>query len=233
VFAPPTDLPKDRGEFGCGDAPLWAFQGAKIYRMNRINKESVARRFQSFDTELPDEVRVEFARSKRSRVVDRSQPIDRNTLWLAGAILSGAIILALGMGAGGRRETQQPAPTLEPNSAAKPRQIGVPTLAPTIDRKPASGSEVVATPYAPRATLVKWAPPRAILVRLPQWRIGEERPVMMPYGLQVAALLKGRLPSTEMLPTSGNALGDTWVIGDSAWVWIVAPGAGTANWIDP
>jgi len=76
-------------------------------------------------------------------------------------------------------------------------------------------------------------PPRAQLIRLPEWRIGEERPVTMPYGVEVAARLKGKLPSTGMLPMFGNAIGDTWVIGDSAWVWVAAPGAGTANWIDP
>jgi hypothetical protein len=201
--------------------------------MNRINEESLARRFQSFDTELPDDVRVEFSRSKRSRILGSVVPTDRNILWLAGAIVSGAIILAVGIGVAGRHEAQQVAATQEPNSAAAPTQIAVPTLAPTIDRKPAAMFEPAAEPYAPRAPLVKLPPPRAVLVRLPQWRIGEERPVMMPYGLEVAALLKGKLPSTDMLPVSGNATGDTWAVGDSAWVWVVAPGTGSANWIDP
>jgi hypothetical protein len=147
--------------------------------------------------------------------------------------VSGAIILAVGIGVAGRHETQQLAATQEPNSAAAPTQIATPTLASTIDRKPAPKSELAAAPYAPRATLVKLPPLRAVLVRLPQWRIGEERPVMMPYGLEVAALLKGKLLSTDMLPMSGNAIGDTWVIGDSAWVWVAAPSAASANWIDP
>jgi len=38
---------------------------------------------------------------------------------------------------------------------------------------------------APRATLVKLLSPRAQLVRLPEWRVGETRPVMMPYNLEV------------------------------------------------
>jgi len=76
-------------------------------------------------------------------------------------------------------------------------------------------------------------PPRAQLIRLPEWRIGEERPVMTPYGLEVSARLKGKLPSADMLPASGNAIGDAWVIGDTAWVWIAAPGAPSAKWIDP
>jgi hypothetical protein len=201
--------------------------------MNRIAEEKPAKRIQSFDTVLPAEARVEFTRPKRPRIVDRQQPLDRNTLWLAGAIVSGAIILAVGIGVAGRHETQQLAATQEPNSAATPTQIPVPTLAPTVDRKPAPRPVLAGAPYAPRATLVKLPPPRAVLVRLPQWRIGEERSVMMPYGLEVAARLKGKLLSTDMLPMSGNAIGDTWVVGDSAWVWVAAPGTGSANWIDP
>ena len=201
--------------------------------MNRIAEEKSARRIQSFETVLPDEVRVEFARPKRTTILGRLEPPDGNILWLAGAIVFGAFILALGIGVASRHETQQRVATQEPNSAAAPTQIAVPTLASTIDQKKAPRSELAATPHAPRATLVKLPPPRAVLVRLPQWRIGEERPVMMPYGLEVAALLKGKLPSTDMLPMSGNAIGDTWVVGDSAWVWVAAPGTGSANWIDP
>jgi hypothetical protein len=55
----------------------------------------------------------------------------------------------------------------------------------------------------------------------------------MPYGLEVEARLKGRLPSAGVLPMSGNEIGDTWVVRDSAWVWVAAPGTGGANWIDP
>ena len=216
--------------------------------MNRIAEENSARRIQSFDTVLPDEVRVEFTRPKRTRIIGRLEPPDRNTLWLAGAFVFGAIILAVAIGLAGRHETRQlmpelsavpgmpvkqPVATPEPISAAAPTQIAVPTLAPIVDRKPAPKPVLAAMPYAPRATLVKLPPPRAVLVRLPQWRIGEERPVMMPYGLEVAALLKGKLTSTDMLPMSGNAIGDTWVVGDSAWVWVAAPGASSANWIDP
>ena len=57
--------------------------------MNRIAEEKSARRIQSFDTVLPDEVWVEFSRSKRPPTVRRLEPLDRNTLWLAGAIVFG------------------------------------------------------------------------------------------------------------------------------------------------
>jgi hypothetical protein len=86
---------------------------------------------------------------------------------------------------------------------------------------------------APRAVLVKLPPPRAELVRLPEWRIGEERPVMMPYNLEVRATYKGRLGSEKLLPLEGNQLGDMWVVGDTPWIWLWAPGAATASWIDP
>src|SRR6516162_6789383 len=75
--------------------------------MNRIAEEKPARRIQSFDTVLPDGVRAEFTRRKRTRIVGRLEPPDGNTLWLAGAILFGAIILAVAIGLAGRHEAQQ------------------------------------------------------------------------------------------------------------------------------
>jgi hypothetical protein len=170
-------------------------------------------------------------------------------LCLAGAIVVfGAIILAVAIGLAGRHEApqgvpdvsavsglpaRQPAATPEPTSAARPTQTAVATLTPTLRPTPGPRPELGVAPYAPRAELVRLPPPRAQLIRLPEWRIGEERPVMMPYGVEVAARLKGKLPSIDMLPMYGNAIGDMWVIGDSAWVWVTAPGAGAANWIDP
>jgi len=56
---------------------------------------------------------------------------------------------------------------------------------------------------------------------------------MMPYNLEVLATYKGRLTCEEMLPSSGNQLGDMWVVGDTPWVWIWAPGAARVDWIDP
>jgi hypothetical protein len=44
----------------------------------------------------------------------------------------------------------------------------------------------------------------------------------------VERLTKG-LGSENMLPSSGNALGGTWVVGDTPWVWIWAPGAARAD----
>jgi hypothetical protein len=216
--------------------------------MNRIAEEKSARRIQSFDTVLPDEVWVEFSRSKRPPTPRRLEALDRNTLWLAGAIVFGAIILAVAIGLAGWREApkrvpdvsavpgmpvKQAAVTPEPTSAITPTQPRVLSPTPMLDPTSRPRSELARAPYAPRAELLRLPPPRAQLIRLPEWRIGEERPVMMPYGVEVAARLKGKLPSAGMLPMFGNAIGDTWVIGDSAWVWVAAPGASSANWIDP
>jgi hypothetical protein len=202
--------------------------------MNRIAEENPARRIQSFDTVLPDEVRVKFTNPKRPPKPGGQAPRDRNTLWLAGAIVFAAIILGLAIGPARRQEAQQiaaqssiaPGASLEqPSSAATPTQIAAAPLA----QRP----QLAVAPYAPRAELVRLPPPRAQLIRLAEWRIGEERSVTMPYGLKVAARLRGKLVSSDMLPMFGNAIGDTWVIEDSAWVWVAAPGAGSANWIDP
>jgi hypothetical protein len=54
----------------------------------------------------------------------------------------------------------------------------------------------------------------------------------MPYGVEVAALLKGSLTSAALLPQSNNQLGDTWVIGHTPWVWICSPGFGQLMWVD-
>lgn len=199
--------------------------------MNRIAAENSARRNQSFDTVLPDDVRVRFTRPGRLPILGQLEFPDRGILWLAGAIVFGAMMVALVIGLPSRQEAQQTAAMPEPTSTARPAQIASHLPTPAIA---AAGRPALATPAtAPQATLVNLPPPRAVLVRLPKWHIGEERPVMMPYGLEVAARLKGRLPSIDMLPVSGNALGDTFVIGDSAWVWVAAPGTGSANWIDP
>jgi hypothetical protein len=37
------------------------------------------------------------------------------------------------------------------------------------------------------------APAQSSLVRLPEWRVGEQRPVTIPYGVKVLARYKGRL----------------------------------------
>jgi hypothetical protein len=185
--------------------------------MNRITEENPARRIQSFDTVLPDQVRDQFTEPRRPRI-GRPAPRDESAMWLACAIVLAAIILGLAIGSLRRQEAQQTEPQASTVPGAQLEQ-------------PAATPPHIAV--APRAELLRLPPPKAQLVRLPEWRVGEERPVMMPYGLEVTARLKGKLTSTDMLPTSGNAIGDAWGIGDTAWVWIAAPGTASAKWIDP
>ena len=60
-----------------------------------------------FDTVLPDDVRVKFTKPQRPRIPSRWEFPDWNILWLAGAIVFGAIILAAAIELAGRHEAQQ------------------------------------------------------------------------------------------------------------------------------
>src|ERR1700730_7666023 len=71
------------------------FRARLAKAMNRIAEENSARRIQSFDTVLPDEVRAKFTRPHRPRILGRLEFPDRNILWLAGAIVFWAMIVAL------------------------------------------------------------------------------------------------------------------------------------------
>jgi hypothetical protein len=75
--------------------------------------------------------------------------------------------------------------------------------------------------------------PRAQLVRLPEWQLGTSRILYMPYGTEISATLKGYLGSEALLPQSGNAIGDTWIVGTTPWVWITTPGTTAPTWVDP
>jgi hypothetical protein len=165
-------------------------------------------RFQSggYGTSLPPDINGTF-RSKRS--VRNPTPVPA---WLFSAVA--VLLLALVIWS-----TSQRKPVHEQVSVPEP--IATPTV--VIPRESA----------APRAVLIKLPPPRATLVRLPEWRVDTERELLMPYGLKVSAHLRGSLASTDMLPTNGNEVGHTWVVGDTAWVWLTAPGTARAEWIDP
>jgi hypothetical protein len=57
---------------------------------------------------------------------------------------------------------------------------------------------------APRATLVKPPPPRAQLIRAPEWQPGTSRLLYMPYRTEVVGQLKGRLSDETLLPAEGQ-----------------------------
>src|SRR5215469_14948500 len=117
-----------------------------------------------------------------------------------------------------------PTPTLQPTPASTP----VPLSPGSADRWKAYLAEQQTN--APRAELVKPVP-RAELLKLPTPRAqlvlspGKQYTATMPYGIEVSATYRGSLGAESMLPQSGNALGDTWIIGQTPWVWVVAPGA--------
>jgi hypothetical protein len=95
-------------------------------------------------------------------------------------------------------------------------------------------SQAPATPEVRRAKLVRLPDlpaPRAVRIL----HAGDQAPVMMPYRIEVLATIKGYAPSLDQLPLTGNHVGDLWVVGTerTPWVWITAPGATHADWIDP
>jgi hypothetical protein len=171
------------------------------------------------------------------RGVERMAPPEKTPLppllkayWVLIALL---LLLLLAALCTRRQETSsrapasiQPAPAIEPTPALPPTPAGTPSsVSPSRPVfLPQSG------PSVPRAQLVRLPPstrPRLI------WYVGTSRLLTMPYGVEVLGLLKGRLASTALLPQSGNQLGDTWVVGHTPWVWIVAPGWSQPLWIDP
>ena len=213
--------------------------------MPQSNQDYTARRFRSFhtcddgrsgagyDIELPEQARLELGRLRHPRILERPKktplnPAERTKLYLSVFV---ALSLAAGLIASW---VNYKSPEIRA-AISLPTPTPQPTVVPSPTPGPArSWQEYIANnPPAPRATLVKLPPPRAQLVRLPEWKVGEQRPVMMPYHLEALATYGGRLESQDMLPSSGNQLGDTWVVGNTPWVWIWAPGATRADWIDP
>ena len=165
--------------------------------MPQSNQEYTARRFQSLDNEnvdgyeceLPNDVRTELLPPKRPRILRRPAPRLQGRsgfLKWVGAFGLAAVILA-----GVIANYSQRQPSATPAVKAMPTQQPVPTPAATPVPLPSGSAErwkaYLATQQtkAPRAILVKLPPPRAQLVSLPEWSIGEARPVMMPYNLEV------------------------------------------------
>ena len=93
----------------------------------------------------------------------------------------------------------------------------------------------VATPAPQPTPLVLRAQrvvPKAQLVALPNWPIGQAIDVTMPYGDVVHARYLGRV-NNGALPLYGNQLGDMRVAGTTEWIWTVAPGVNAPQWVDP
>ena len=178
--------------------------------MSRLTEEHAARRIlpsNRFDCELPPDVRTELNRPKRPRILGRQKTATLN----AGANWPlYLVLLVCAATLGGSIATWRQVETAE---RARNKAISQPSLAPQPAPTPITPMPGLASrwkeylannPPAPRAALVKLPPPRA-----------------------------RRLDAEWMLPSSGNRLGDTWVVGNTPWVWIWAPGATRADWIDP
>jgi len=222
--------------------------------MPKSNQDYTARMSQpsrydaGYDCELPPEVRTELNRPKRPRILGWSKTVALEPalkarlylLLLIAALLIGGAASNLWRQSRifGDQESQKAERTktskaiLQPTPAQEPTPQAVPTPEhpPYHDWKSYLAAHQT---RAPRAALVKLPPPTAQLVRLPEWKLGETRPVTMPCNLEVLATYRGQLQSQDMLPLSGNQLGDTWVVGDTPWVWIRAPGATRADRIGP
>ena len=182
--------------------------------MPQSNQEQTAWRFQLFDTEnvapcsqdnyeceLPPGVRVELVGPRRPRILGRKtqsrlKPPLTWPLYLAVLI---AVLIVGGVATTWRQEqAQERAKTDKAISqlALVPQPTPIPPASVPAPGPVARPKESFANhPPAPRAALVKLPPPRARLVHLPEWKVGETRPVMMPYNLEVLATYKGRLTS--------------------------------------
>jgi hypothetical protein len=56
----------------------------------------------------------------------------------------------------------------------------------------------------------------------------------MPYdNLEVLATFRGWLASQDDLPSHPKAIGDMYLVKGVPFVWLFAPGASRADWIDP
>jgi hypothetical protein len=88
---------------------------------------------------------------------------------------------------------------------------------------------------APRTTLVKLPPPRAQLVGdLPPLIPGGRYLMTMPYqNLEVLGVYLGEKASIDDLPSHPNKIGDMYLVNGVPWIWLFAPGATRAAWIDP
>jgi hypothetical protein len=176
-----------------------------------------------FDCELPPEVRSELVAPRRPRMLGRPMKglHRRRVIVLAVLVLLlVAVIVAIAL-------IRHQAPTITP------------TVLPTASPQPTPALVVPVQPIQPhvsappRAQLLKLPAPRATLVALPEWRVGEQRRLLMPYGLEVVGRLRGHSEDELYLPTNGNTIGDTWLVENTPWVWITVPGTSAPTWVDP
>jgi hypothetical protein len=190
--------------------------GRRLDFMPQSNQEYTARKVTpEFDCQLPPEVRAELLRPRRARMLTeppRPKPAKRAIAPAFGYLL--LLLAAIAIAS----LTFHPAPlvAVHPTPTAQPTPTVHPTVAP----------QKVAPCAQP-------AVPRATLVALPEWRVGEARAMRMPYGLDVVGRLKGHAEDELYLPLAGNRIGDTYLVENRPWIWITVPGTTAPAWVDP
>jgi len=168
-----------------------------------------------YDCELPHAERTFLLNPKRPRILGHAKPTakPRGKGWLLLLLLGAAVI------GGWQLNTlwhQQDAERAKTSKAISQTLTPQPTPLPHLS--------------APRALLAKLPPSLFVYLSGEPANSESQR---CPMGWKVVATYKGRLPSIGMLPANGNALGDTWAVGDNFWTFITAPGSAAAEWIDP
>jgi hypothetical protein len=117
-------------------------------------------------------------------------PVTRNRLILM-AFVGLAVFAGLIASWVNYKSPEQLAPVTAAITRAQPGVTDIATPREPAPTPARSWKEYLANnPPAPRAALVKLPPPKAQLVRLPELRVGEERQLIMPYGLEVSSRYK-------------------------------------------
>jgi hypothetical protein len=215
--------------------------------MNRIVQENLAGKSQSsrydagYECELPSDVLNELVGPKRPPIPPiKTRPLSVPKLQSKGPLYLALVVAVAIIGGVATTLWRQPAAerardhkTISQPLTPQPPPTPGPTVSPRATIPPAARATLVQR--APRATLVKPPAPRAQLVSdLPPPVQGQQYLATMPYdNLEVLATFRGWLPSQDDLPSHRNAIGDMFVINGVPFVWLFAPGATHADWIDP
>jgi hypothetical protein len=214
--------------------------------MSRIKEENLAGKNRSthfsagYDCELPSSVRSELLKSRRGSSrqsppqprITRPIPAKTSRLRRPLLLMAGLLIVVLALASYNLWYRGQSAQRSGTSPVVGQSFM---TAAPTVSTRrlpPSPPGPQVVVPRAvrvhriPRAQLVD-PPPAGVLV------VGSHYLLVLPYQIECRVTYRGESPSVEELPSRGNQIGDMRTIGATPWIWIWAPGASRATWIDP